>query len=246
MSILEVSGLYAGYDSRRSVISKVEFSVNEEEFVTVLGVNGAGKTTLIRALMGLCRTQGGSVLFQGEEISKASSKNRVKSGLAVVPQGQELFTSLSVEENLRAGGFSRKKREVNESVDWIFETFPLLLERRKQQVMTLSGGERALVAVARALVSKPTLLLLDEPSLGLSPGARPGVFNHLRRLVEQTKLSILMVEQDAPSALAVADRCYGMKSGEVLGWQNANLVDQTQLEHLYFGNVEHWGEIAVN
>jgi branched-chain amino acid transport system ATP-binding protein len=246
MTLLDVTDLSAGYDSRRSVIRDVELRVNQGEFVTVLGANGAGKTTLIRALMGLCRLQHGSISFRDEILSSSSTKHRVSAGLAVVPQGQELFTTLSVEENLEAGGLIRKKTEVSEEISRMYEIFPKLLERRKQRVSTLSGGERALVAIARSLVSAPSLLILDEPSLGLSPGARPGVFSHLKQLVQSTNLAVLMAEQDAVGALKVADRCYGMKGGQVIGWLDADKVTPERLEKLYLGTAEQWNVAVTN
>ena len=217
MEALEVRAGCAGYDGRRSVVMNVGLRVGIGQFITVLGANGAGKTTLIRGLMGLCRWQGGSVLLHGRDISRLNSRRRVAAGMAVVPQGQELFSDLSVVDNLRAGGLLRSRRQVAETIEEVFQAFPKLRERREQRVSTLSGGERALVAVGRALVSRPTVLLLDEPSLGLSPGTRSGVFAHLRALSDTLGLAVVLAEQDATSALRVSSSCYGMKNGSMLG-----------------------------
>jgi branched-chain amino acid transport system ATP-binding protein len=233
---LEVTGGYAGYDTRRSVVKDVSLRVDDGDFVTILGANGAGKSTLIRGIMGLCHWHAGSVAVDNRDISRYSARRRAGLGMAVVPQGQELFAGLSVMDNLRAGGLARRRRETMSGIATVLEAFPRLAERREQRVSTLSGGERALVALGRALVSKPSLLLLDEPSLGLSPGTRAGVFSYLRSLCDQFGLTVVLAEQDAANALLVARTCYGMRNGRTLGCLPADRVHREELRNLYLGS----------
>jgi ABC-type branched-subunit amino acid transport system ATPase component len=235
MSALEVRGGRAGYDGRRSVVQGVDLTVRSGEFVAILGSNGVGKTTLMRALMGLCRWQGGSIHLGGREVTRMSTRRRVRAQMAIVPQGQELFPDLSVEDNLRAGALDLGRRENEAAFGRVYEAFPKLAERKSQLASTLSGGERALVAVGRALMSGPSMLLLDEPSLGLSPGTRAGVFDYLKQLAASEKLSILLAEQDVSSTLRVAERCYGMRGGRVLGWLGADEIAAEDLRDLYMG-----------
>lgn len=241
--LLSVRAGRAGYDGRREVISEIELQVLPGEVVAVLGANGAGKSTLFRALMGLCRWQAGSLTLSGKEISKLSPRRRVALGMALVPQGHELFPSLTVEENLRAGGLARARSQVADGIERVYAEFPKLFERRQQTATTLSGGERALLAIGRAMVSSPQFLLLDEPSLGLSAGARQGVFGHLRRLCETSGLTVLLAEQDATSSIRIADTCYGMRNGTTVGWLRADDLSDPRLRELYLTGVSGpWGQ----
>jgi branched-chain amino acid transport system ATP-binding protein len=240
--MLEVRDGSAGYDSRRTVIHDVNLEIGDAEFVTLLGANGAGKSTLLRSVMGLCKWQGGKVLHDGADITRLTAHARVKRGLALVPQGHELFLDLTVKENIQLGCYGASRRHAVAAVEAAYDAFPLLRTRSAQRASTLSGGERALVAIARALASKPSLLLLDEPSLGLSPGARKAVFDYLKKQCAEQGLAVLLAEQDAKNALEAAAVCYGMRNGSATGWIAAGRVTSDQIRDLYLtGITGTWG-----
>jgi branched-chain amino acid transport system ATP-binding protein len=240
--MLEVIAGAAGYDRQRSVIEEVNIDVREGELVGVLGANGAGKSTLFQAIMGMCRWHGGRVLLSGEDITSASPRKRVQKGMAYCPQGHQLFHALSVEDNLLAGALTRPSSDASSTLRKVYGLFTKLAERRHQRAGTLSGGERALVAVGRALMSRPRFLLLDEPSLGLSAGTRRGVFEHLRGLCSGGELTVLLAEQDAANTLTVADIIYGMRGGRIVGWRLRDQVGDADLQRLYLtGASEAWG-----
>ena len=214
-ALLEITDLWAGY-GRQQVLQGINLHVDEGEVAVILGANGAGKTTTMRAISGMIERRG-SVLFQGTAIGAASPDHIVHAGIAQVPQGRGTFTDLTVEDNLRAGAFVRK--DTNASIDtdirqW-FEVFPRLAERRLQKAGSLSGGEQQMLAIARALMSKPTLLLCDEPSLGLAPIITQELFDVLGRLNAQDGLSILIVEQNANLALRIAHQVFVLETGTI-------------------------------
>ncbi len=214
-ALLEITDLWAGY-GRQQVLQGINLHVDEGEVAVILGANGAGKTTTMRAISGMIERRG-SVLFQGTAIGAASPDHIVHAGIAQVPQGRGTFTDLTVEDNLRAGAFVRKN--TNDSIDtdirqW-FEVFPRLAERRLQKAGSLSGGEQQMLAIARALMSKPTLLLCDEPSLGLAPIITQELFDVLGRLNAQDGLSILIVEQNANLALRIAHQVFVLETGTI-------------------------------
>ena len=214
-ALLEITDLWAGY-GRQQVLQGINLHVDEGEVAVILGANGAGKTTTMRAISGMIERRG-SVLFQGTAIGAASPDHIVHAGIAQVPQGRGTFTDLTVEDNLRAGAFVRK--DTNASIDtdirqW-FEVFPRLAERRLQRAGSLSGGEQQMLAIARALMSKPTLLLCDEPSLGLAPIITQELFDVLGRLNAQDGLSILIVEQNANLALRIAHQVFVLETGTI-------------------------------
>ncbi len=245
--MLEVEHARAGYDGRRSVVLDANLKANSGEFVALLGANGVGKSTLLRSLTGLCRWQGGDARFGGENIAKLSPRARLRRGIALVPQGHDLFLDLTCVENINVGSLGRSRKDAATALDRTFASFPILRDRRGQLASTLSGGERALLAVARAMVSSPTLLLLDEPSLGLSPGARHGLFAYLKRLSAEQQLTIVLAEQDAKGALEVADICYGMRNGRTVGWLDAKDVSADRLRELYLtGHSGEWGNPNVH
>jgi branched-chain amino acid transport system ATP-binding protein len=213
--ILEVSGLHAGY-GRAEVLHGIDLQADQGSVITVIGPNGAGKSTLLNTLMGLLPGKG-SLRFQGEDITALTLEERVMLGIALVPERRELFGTMSVEDNLLLGGYRQMRLgqpQWRAQMQVVFELFPRLQERRDQLAGTLSGGERQMLAVGRALMSRPTLLMLDEPSLGLAPLIVKEIFRTIHALRE-TGVTILLVEQNARAALDGADYGYVLETGEV-------------------------------
>lgn len=215
MALLEVAGLHAAYGPTR-VLHGIDFSLEEGSITALLGANGAGKTTTLRALCGMVRTTG-EVRFNGARIDAKSTEDIVRMGIAHVPDGRGTFVNLSTEENLVLGAYTRKDRaEVAADIERVFGYFPRLKERRTQQAGTLSGGEQQMLAVSRALMLKPKLMLLDEPSFGLAPLLVREIFGIMRNINQREKVSILLVEQNAAMALDLADRAYLIETGRVV------------------------------
>lgn len=212
--MLTVSDLRAGYGPVR-VLHGLDFAVAEGEVVVILGANGAGKTTTIRALCGMIETSG-SVMLDGEELVGVDTADIVRRGIAHVPQGRGTFPELTVEENLLVGAFVRNDSDVRSDADGWLETFPVLKERRRQQAGSLSGGEQQMLAVARALMSRPRLLFLDEPSLGLAPIIVADLFKRFAEINAERETTMLIVEQNALLALNIADRAYVLESGVIV------------------------------
>jgi len=218
--ILEVRGLSARY-GKVGALNETSLTVAQGSIVTVIGANGAGKSTLLNAIMGALPTSGhaaGQIHYAGGDVSNWSVERRVGVGMSLVPERRELFSSMSVEDNLLLGGFRRYRAHEagwRDTLDEVFTLFPRLKERRKQEAGTLSGGERQMLAVGRALMAKPQLLMLDEPSLGLAPRIVREIFHIIARLRE-TGVAILLVEQNARAALQVADYGYVLETGEVI------------------------------
>ncbi len=213
--LLEVQNLNAWYGSTQALFG-VSFTLNEGEITTILGANGAGKTTTLRSMCQTVRTSG-SIKFAGAAIDSRSTDDIVRRGIAHVPDGRGTFTALSVEENLRLGAYVRKdKQAVEEDIERMYQTFPRLKERFRQQAGTLSGGEQQMLAISRALMLRPKLLLLDEPSFGLAPLIVLEIFQILRRINETEKVSMLLVEQNASLALDLATHAYLLETGTVV------------------------------
>ena len=210
--LLEVGGLCVSY-GRAEVVHDVSIAVTQGALVTVIGSNGAGKTTLLNAIMGLLKSRG-HLGFRGKEIVSVPLEMRVQAGLCLVPERRELFADMPVEDNLLLGGFRRTRAERKQTLDEIFARLPRLKERRQQLAGTLSGGERQMLAMGRALMARPLLLMLDEPSLGLAPRIVRDVF-HILTDLRKTGVSILLVEQNARAALEVADYAYVMELGAI-------------------------------
>lgn len=196
-------------------IKGVSFEVNEGEVVSLIGANGAGKSTILNTVSGLLTSKTGSVEFLGKNLANVPPHKIVESGLAHVPEGRRVFAQMSVEENLEMGGYTRSKGEVEAGIQQAYELFPRLMERRKQMAGTLSGGEQQMLAMGRALLSKPKLLMLDEPSMGLAPLLIEQIFEIIQTL-HKAGTTILLVEQNAQMALSVADRGYVLETGKVL------------------------------
>jgi branched-chain amino acid transport system ATP-binding protein len=213
--VLEVKGLYAGYGATE-VLEDVALNVAERGITTVLGANGAGKTTLLRALCGMIRTKG-DIRLHGEPITGRATEAIVRLGVAHVPDGRGTFVDLTTEENLRLGAYTRRDRKaVAQDFERVFEYFPRLKERRNQQAGTLSGGEQQMLAISRALMLRPRLLLLDEPSFGLAPLVVQDIFRIMRRINQEEGVAMLLVEQNATLALDLANHVYLLETGRVV------------------------------
>lgn len=214
----------------------VSLDINEGEIVTLIGANGAGKSTLLKTISGLLKPKNGNILFEGESISGKVAQAIVKQGLSHVPEGRRVFANMSVEENLELGAYLRKdKQGIKEDFEKVYNLFPRLLERRKQLSGTLSGGEQQMLAMGRALMARPKLLLLDEPSMGLAPLLVKTIFRIIDE-INQSGTTILLVEQNANMALSIADRAYVIETGKiVLSGSSDELNQSDQIRMAYLG-----------
>ena len=212
MAFFEGVKMTGGYGSGPDIISSCSVNVNKGEIVSILGPNGAGKSTAMKAMLGLLNLKSGKVTIDGKDISHLSPQDRVKKGIAFVPQNKNVFSGLSVEENLEMGAYLREEK-LQEIINEIYELFPVLKEKKSQLVGELSGGQRQQVALGRALMIKPTVLMLDEPTAGVSPIVMDELFDHILK-VKKTNVAILMVEQNAKQALSISDRGYVLVTGE--------------------------------
>jgi branched-chain amino acid transport system ATP-binding protein len=232
--VLEVEDLVAGYGAF-TVLHGMSLSVAAGEIVAVLGANGVGKTTLNRTLSGLIRPRSGRVVFEGRDITRSDHAAIVRAGLIHVPEGRKIFPTLSVRENLQLGSYARGKAERAQTLERVLDIFPRLRERLSQPVGSMSGGEQQMVAIGRGLMGRPRLLILDEPSLGLSPLLTDELFALIRRL-HADGLSILLVEQNVLQSLAVATRAYVVEHGHVtLAGAASALLDDPKLKAAYLG-----------
>ena len=212
MAFFEGSKMTAGYGSGPDIISSCSINVDRGEIVAILGPNGAGKSTAMKAMLGLLKLKSGSVLMDGKDISKLSPQDRVKQGISFVPQNKNVFPDLTVRENLEVGAFLRDD-DANKVIEEIYDLFPILKEKNSQIVGELSGGQRQQVALGRALMIKPSVLMLDEPTAGVSPIVMDELFQHIIK-VKETNVAIIMVEQNAKQALSISDRGYVLVTGQ--------------------------------
>ena len=232
--ILKVDNINVYYGAIHA-IKGISFEVNEGEVVTLIGANGAGKSTTLQTVSGLLNSRTGSIEFNGENLAKIPPHLVVRKGLAQVPEGRRIFQQMSVEENLEMGAYTRDKSELEGDLEMVYKQFPRLLERRRQIAGTLSGGEQQMLAIGRALMSHPKLLMLDEPSMGLAPILVEQIFDIIRQLNE-AGTTILLVEQNAQMALSVAHRAYVMETGKItLSGTGKELAESDQVRKAYLG-----------
>ena len=235
MAMLEVKDLEVYYGVIQA-IKGVSFQVNQGEVIALIGANGAGKTTILHTVTGLLSPKRGSVVFEGKEITKVPAHKIVSMGMAHVPEGRRVFAELSVYENLKMGAYTRKdKKEIEESLANVYKRFPRLEERKNQMAGTLSGGEQQMLAMGRALMSKPKIILMDEPSMGLSPIMVNEIFDIIRA-VSESGTTVLLVEQNAKKALSIADRAYVLETGNiVLEGKAEDLMENDSIKKAYLG-----------
>ena len=232
--ILQVSDLSVSYGSINAV-KGVSFQVNPGEVVTLIGANGAGKSTILNTISGLLHPKSGSILFQGKDLHGIPADKILCLGLAQVPEGRHVFLQMTVEENLEMGAYTQPKSTIAPGIADVYQRFPRLKERRRQVAGTLSGGEQQMLAMGRALMSKPTLLMLDEPSMGLAPILVEQIFSIIREL-HAAGTTILLVEQNAQAALSVADRAYVLETGSIaLSGTGAELMASDAVRKAYLG-----------
>jgi len=234
MKMLTVHGLHAGY-GKIEVLRDVCIAVGQGQIVTMIGANGAGKTTLLKTISGLIRPTAGTIEFEGQHIARMAAHKITSRGVSHVPEGRAILKRMTVIDNLRMGAYVRNDKDIDRDIDAVFERFPVLSERRDQIAATLSGGEQQMLAIGRALVARPRLLLLDEPSLGLAPKFITLIFRALRELKAEGK-TILLVEQNARKALQVADYAYVMERGRiVLSGTGQDVLNMPEVQRTYLG-----------
>lgn len=235
MAMLEVKDLEVNYGMIKA-IKGVSFEVNQGEVISLIGANGAGKTTILHAVSGLLNKTGGSVMFKDKDITKVAAHDIVKMGMAHVPEGRRVFAQLSVYENLKLGAYTRSdKKEIADTLEMVYERFPRLKERKNQLAGTLSGGEQQMLAMGRALMSHPDLILMDEPSMGLSPIFVEEIFSIIRD-ISASGTTVLLVEQNAKKALAIANRAYVLETGNIILSGDADkLMNDESVKKAYLG-----------
>ena len=235
MAMLEIKDLEVYYGMIQA-IKEISFEVNEGEVIALIGANGAGKTTILHTISGLIAPKKGSITFEGQEITKIPAHKIVENGLAQVPEGRRVFPSLSVLQNLKLGAYTRKdKKEIDDTLKMIYERFPRLEERKNQPAGTLSGGEQQMLAMGRALMSKPRIILMDEPSMGLSPIFVNEIFDIIKQ-VSASGTTVLLVEQNAKKALSIADRGYVLETGKIVKEGKASdLLNDEAVKKAYLG-----------
>ena len=235
MAMLEVSNLHVYYGVIHA-LKGISFTVNQGEVIALIGANGAGKTTTLQTLTGILSAKQGSVVFEGKDITKVPAHKIVEMGIAHVPEGRRVFSQLSVYDNLKMGAFTRKdKAEIEESLATVYRRFPRLKERSNQRAGTLSGGEQQMLAMGRALMSKPRLIVMDEPSMGLSPIFVNEIFDIIK-VVSEGGTTVLLVEQNAKKALSIADRAYVMETGQItMEGPASELLNNEAVQKAYLG-----------
>ena len=235
MAMLEVKGLQVYYGVIQA-LKDVSFEVNQGEVIALIGANGAGKTTTLHTVTGLLPSKAGSIMFEGVDITKMPAHKIVEMGIAHVPEGRRVFSQLSVYENLIMGAYTRKdKKEIAENLEKVYQRFPRLKERKNQRAGTLSGGEQQMLAMGRALMSNPKMIVMDEPSMGLSPIFVNEIFDIIEK-VSASGTTVLLVEQNAKKALSIADRAYVLETGKIVLSGDANeLMNDDSIKKAYLG-----------
>ncbi len=233
-TILDVKNINVYYGAIHA-ISDISFNVDEGEIVTLIGANGAGKSTTLNTISGLLRSRTGEISFMGSSVAHMAPNKIVETGLVMVPEGRRIFLGLTVEENLEMGAYTRPNSEIKESMEQVFELFPRLKERRTQIGGTLSGGEQQMLAMGRALMAKPKLIMLDEPSMGLAPLLVDLIFDIIGDL-HKAGSTILLVEQNAQAALSIADRAYVLETGKIVKTgRGSDLISDPDIKKAYLG-----------
>jgi len=236
LQIKDLNLYYGGIHALRGIT----LNVPENKIVTLIGANGAGKSSTLRTIMGLVKSSSGEIIFEGKDLTKMDTKDIVASGVVMVPEGRRIFPNLTVEENLILGAYLRKDRDgIKKDMEWVYELFPILKERQWQQAGTMSGGEQQMLAVGRALMSKPRVLLMDEPSLGLAPIIVKDIFKIIKEIYNEG-VTILLVEQNAKAALEIADYGYVLETGTVvLEGNGRDLLNNPLVQKAYLGEAKN-------
>lgn len=236
MSILRLENIYVNYGSIEA-LRNVSIEVNEGEIVSLIGSNGAGKTTLMKSIVGLVKVKNGNIFYHDKNITNSDTRNIVKDGIILSPEGRQIFPKFSVYDNLMMGAYLKNNKEITKNLEMVQELFPVLKDRMQQQGGTLSGGEQQMLAVARAMMGSPKILLLDEPSLGLAPLIIADIFNLIKR-IRSLGATILLVEQNARMALKISDRAYVLETGKIVLSDTAeNLINSDEVANAYLGGV---------
>lgn len=238
--ILEIKNLHGGYGSSIKILHGINIHVDDKEIVCIIGPNGSGKSTLVKLIYGLITHYEGEIIYSPEEIkidlTKLKSSKMVKHNIGFVPQRNNVFPSLTIQENLEMGGFSLSKKQLKESIKKIYLTYPILKERKSQLAKTLSGGQRQTLAMAKALITNPKLIILDEPSAALQPNLVSEIMERIKNLRDEFGVAVLLVEQNAKSGLSIADRGYILAAGQVVHEDTGhNLLTNTDLGSYYLG-----------
>ncbi len=235
MAMLEIKDLEVYYGMIQA-IKGISFEVNQGEVIALIGANGAGKTTTLQTITGMLQAKAGSIIFEGKDITRVPGHKIVAMGMAHVPEGRRVFSNLTVYENLKLGAFTKKnKKEIEETLGRVYQSFPRLQERRNQSAGTLSGGEQQMLAMGRALMSKPRIILMDEPSMGLSPIFVEEIFSIIRQISAEGT-TVLLVEQNAEKALSIADRAYVLETGTIaLSGPAQELMNNESIKKAYLG-----------
>lgn len=234
MNLLEVDNVFSGYGANE-VLHGVSMNIDEKEIITIIGPNGAGKSTLLKTIMGHLIPSKGEIRFKGKNITNFKAEKKVQEGIGYVPQLDNIFPSLSVQENLEMGGYILSKKQINKALAYVFEFFPVLKSRKNQKSGTLSGGEKEMLAIAEALMTDPRLLMLDEPSAGLAPAISASVFNRIKDIC-QLGTAIIIVEQNAYRSLEISDRGYVLALGEkVFEDKSDKILSNEEIRRAYLG-----------
>lgn len=234
--MLEITNIEAGYGNI-AVLKNISISINKGEIITLIGANGAGKSTILMTISGILACRSGEIVYQGERINGYKPDKIVQLGISQVPEGRHIFSQLTVQENLDMGAFLRKNRkETAQDLDYVYSLFPILAERRSQLGGTLSGGEQQMLAMSRALLARPKLLLLDEPSMGLAPIIIQKIFKIIKTINKEQNTTVFLVEQNAHQALQIADRGYVLENGRItLSGSGNELMNNEEVRRAYLG-----------
>lgn len=232
--MLQIKNLKAGYNSQE-ILHGIDLDVKPAEIVAIIGPNGSGKSTLLKSIFNLCEVSSGKILFKNKDITKLPTHEHIYEGISYVPQGRQVFKDLTVHENLEMGAFVMTNRQLlKTNIEDVYEKFPFLKEKQKEHAFTLSGGQQQMLAIGRALIQDPELLLLDEPSLGLSPKMTKEVFDKIKE-INKEGISIIIVEQNAKKAVEIADRTYVLEEGKIALSGGKEILKNEKIRDIYFG-----------